>query len=65
MGCGLYRDADEACAAVPAEEIEFVPNLANSARYREIYERVYRNLHRRMVGINQDLEALQKQLSQP
>jgi xylulokinase len=64
MGCGLYRDADEACASVSAEEIEFTPIPANSARYREIYERVYRGLHRQMVGVNQDLERLQKPLSQ-
>jgi xylulokinase len=65
MGCGLYRDADEACAAVSAEEIEFIPNPASSARYREIYERVYRGLYRQMVGINQDLEALQRRLAEP
>jgi xylulokinase len=63
MGCGLYRDADEACAAVSAEEIEFLPDPASSARYREIYERVYRGLHRQMVGVNRDLESLQKHLS--
>jgi len=63
MGCGLYRDADEACAAVSAEEVEYVPTPANSARYREIYERVYRGLHRQMVGVNRDLESLQKHLS--
>ena len=64
MGCGLYRDADEACAAVSAAEIEFTPNPVNSAVYREIYERVYRGLYRQMVGINQDLESLQKRLAE-
>jgi len=65
MGCGLYRDADEACASVSAREIEFTPNPANSAVYREIYEQVYRGVHRQMVGVNQDLESLQRRLARP
>jgi xylulokinase len=65
MGCGLYRDADEACAFVSAREIEFTPNPANSAVYREIYEQVYRGVHRQMVGVNQDLESLQRRLARP
>jgi len=64
MGCGLYRDADEAYAAVSAAEVEFTPNPASSAVYREIYERVYRGLYRQMVGINQDLESLQRRLAE-
>jgi xylulokinase len=65
MGCGLYRDADEAYAAVCAAEVEFTPNPANSIVYGEIYERVYRGLYRQMVGINQDLESLQRRLAGP
>jgi xylulokinase len=64
MGCGLYRNADEACAAASAAEVEFIPNPTNSAVYREIYECVYRGLHHRMAEINQDLESLQKRLAE-
>ncbi len=35
-----------------ADEIEFIADPARSARYRKIYERVYRGLHRQMIGVN-------------
>jgi xylulokinase len=60
LGSGTYRNADEAFENLQSDYDIMHPNQKNFEIYRQIYDRFYRNIYEKMIGVNTGIEELLK-----